>query len=80
MMALGLIMCVFLSFSVAVMKQDDESNRQRDEGTEEYSYEDNRANFLFTTPDCGGQQEVEHGNWFVLGTSGGSPCLALLVL
>ncbi len=27
------------------MKQDEESDRQRDEGKEENSYEDNRANF-----------------------------------
>lgn len=27
------------------MKEDNESNRQRDEGKEENNYEDNRANF-----------------------------------
>lgn len=39
------ILCVFLSFSLSVMKQDNESNGQRDEGMEENSYEDNRAIF-----------------------------------
>ncbi len=43
-----LTLSVFVFFCLSlhtVMKQDEESDRQRDEGKEENSYEDNRANF-----------------------------------
>lgn len=41
-----IVLCVFVSFSVTVMKQDNESNRRRDEGKEESSCGHNRAKFL----------------------------------
>lgn len=42
-----IILRVFLSFSVTVMKQDNESNRRRDEGKEESSCGHNRAKKTF---------------------------------
>lgn len=78
MMHIGhIVLCVF--FSLTVMKQDSKSNRQRDEGKEENSYEDNRAHF-YSLHKIVGQQEVEHGHLFVLATSGDTPCLALIML
>ena len=59
-------LCVF--FSPTVMKQDNESNRQRDEGKV-------MKTFFFHYTRLRGKHEVERGLWFVLGTSGRSPCL-----
>lgn len=69
-------------FCPTVMKQDNESTWRRDEGKQESGYEHNRATLLFffffwfSTPDCGEQQAVLHGNWLDLGTLGGLLCLA----
>lgn len=53
------------------MKQHSDRNRQRDEGKEERSYEDNRA--IFDSLHTTGQREVEHGHLFVLGPRAAHP-------
>lgn len=42
-----------MCFSLTVIKRDDEGDRQRDEGKEEDSYEDNRATLYSLTKSAG---------------------------
>lgn len=75
-------MCFSLTFSCdSDETQDNESNRQRHEGKEESSDEHSSANLgSFSTLDWGGQQEVLHAMWFVLGPLGDSPCVSMVLL